>query len=98
MKDTEYQDKLLDAIFRGDEAKRAWRSVVPYFEKAQELYLANLVTSVRTKADKEEILLHAVKLAALEDVMSQMNMDAKTGNRAQQEADRIESEAKNAES
>ncbi len=98
MKDTEYQDKLLDAIFRGDEAKRAWKLVSPYFAKAQELYLANLVTSVRTKADKEEILLHAVKLAALEDVMSQMNQEAVSGKRAQQEANRIETEAKNAES
>ena len=98
MKDTEYQDKLLDAIFRGDEAKRAWKSVGPYFAKAQELYLADLVTSVRTKADREEILLHAVKLAALEDVMSQMNQEAVSGKRAQQKADQIEAETKNAES
>lgn len=85
MKDTlEYRDNLLDAIFRGDEAQRVWKDVKPYFERAHDLLLDDLVSAVSSKADKEEILLATFRLTGLREIANAMKAQTISAKRARQ--------------
>ncbi len=92
MKDTTANRLKLQARMQeGEEAKRLLSQLDPSFEKLQQHYVTTLVESVRRGDDEKAIYRESCKIAALDDVVTELHETARTGARAQAMATQMES-------
>jgi len=91
MKDTpEVREELRNRVARGVESLSALKALDGKFVSLREMYRSQLVSTVRNKAGNEEIVLGAVRIAALEDLYEDFYQDVVSGRKAEKMETQLE--------